>query len=335
MIIKNCITESAEETRLHYEKGKASTATEDLDRYITDPSKTKEDLIGAVNCSAGNFSRLSCVCRKKYSQQMRKQVRHIVLSLSPCDNNIDKQKLIGFVIQCLAFFEGRYYIKFAIHTDTDHVHVHILACNTSFVDGKQLEFGPNELENFKLFCNDVAEKFGIKPITQIDSSADRFEVDEAKLYTEFKVEDTPSEYNGKVPAKRTDAVSGDYWPTMPPAPTIINVILPPNMKTSIFPRDDGRYMLSSKPMAYSVENSIVSGGGISDGYFTPQYTDFGSRQQSFSGTVDTTATTEYNAGQEVSSPSETPSVSGFNIGFFMENEILVDNETGSVEFYKK
>ena len=203
------------------------------------------------------------------------------------------------------------------------------------MDGKQLEFGPGELENFKLFCNDVAEKFGIKPITQIDSSADRFEVDEGKFYTKFDVEDTPSEYNGKLPAKRTDAVSGDYWPAMPPAPTIINVILPPNMKTSIFPRDDGRYMLSGKPMAYSVENSFVPGGSISGGYFTPQYTDFGSQQQSIPGAVDATQTTEYNAGQEVSSPSETPSCSGFNIGFFMDNEILVDNETGSVEYFKK
>ena len=339
MILKNCITESAEETKRIYENGKVSTATEDLDDYITDPSKTKPEYVGAVNCSPGNFSRISRACRKKYLQQARKQVRHIVISLSPCDNNVDKQKLMDFITNCIAFFGGKYYIKYAIHTNTEHVHAHILICNTAFTDGKQLEFGADELEKFKLFCDDIADKFGLKPINQIDESSDSLEIDEGKFYTRFDVNDIVSYNDSNNKIRYSEPAEAGIMPAYAPAPTIFNIILPPNMKTSIFPRDDGRYMVSSKPMPYSLENGYKPGIGLVEGYFTPQYAGSVNNlcyaQPEYQKLIDAAPALAEEAIQAASSDQEMSIDSGFNIDYFMNNEILVDNETGRVEIHKK
>ncbi len=260
MIFKNCDTETALTTRQNLSSGKPSSAFRDIDNYMTDPKKTTSYLTGSINCAPENWEKMSVSCRKMYRQEGKKPLRHIVLSLSPCDNNIEKTTFMSFIRRVCEYFNGRYYIKYAVHTDTEHIHAHIAICNTAFVDGMQLSFGEAECNAFRDYCNRIAEEFKIKGIDKIDTSSDDpFEVNETRYYENVFFGDTPRT-GVVIPYDESDKpVIGNKINQYQPAPTIINVVLPPNAKFTVFPNNRGQYVLSSKPAPYTSEYSSCSG----------------------------------------------------------------------------
>ena len=317
--MKNCNTEKAFSTKQKIINGKPLTAFREADTYITDRDKTEDSLICAVNCSPSNWVRMSQICRKSFAKEDKKQLRHIVLSLSPCDNDIPKPRFMEYIRRVCDFFEGKYYIKFAIHHNTEHVHAHILVCNTSFKDGKQLSFGEPECSKFRQYCNTVAAEFGLKGIEKLDETdEDPFEINEAWYYEKinFPFDAKQSLYTPTVKDQTYDIDPEQLW--RPIAPVIFNLFLPMNAKFSAFPNSNGQYILSSKPVPYTAE-----------GYYTP------SEQPCYIDVQPDNVQGSYVTEPQDSVIHDAEGGIAQNISFFSENEVVIDPETGKAKIYKK
>lgn len=317
MILKNCHTEKAVETKRKLEAGEAITEISELDTYISDTAKTSPALIDGINCSPRSFPKMSYACRRQFGKEDTKQIRHFVLSVSPCDNAVDKRKLMDFTRRVCDWFGGRYYIKYAIHHNTAHVHVHILVCNTSFVDGKQLSFGETELLQLKAYCNEAAREFGLKGIDKIDEGDDPYEIDEIRYYETVtfaeKKKSAIVPYDEDKPPQPSAA-------SHPLLPIIFNVVLPPNAKVTVFPNQYGQYIISSKPIPYAFEYG-----------FSPQGNKVCSDFQPY---VQTSGYTAYE--ELVDVPAEEVEATVPNPAqYFLENEVIIDPETGATKVNKK
>lgn len=76
---------------------------------------------------------------------------HFIISF---DNiKIDNNKAILITEKLCRLFGGRFQIFWAVHQDTDNLHVHCVINSVSCMDGKKYSFGPQLLETMKQEAN--------------------------------------------------------------------------------------------------------------------------------------------------------------------------------------
>lgn len=129
--------------------------------YLCDDTKTdRGKLIETRGCSKNHVHRDMMSVKKAYHKPDGKQGEHIVLSITPDlpGNSDEKYLKIGREI---ADFFTDYQSLITVHKDTKLRHVHILLNSVSFKDGKKFSQGPKELNDFRLKCNRVLEKYDL------------------------------------------------------------------------------------------------------------------------------------------------------------------------------
>ncbi len=115
--------------------------------YITDSDKTRKDLIGTRGCSPGTWVESSRSLKHQYHKEHKKMYRHGVLGFDDTDNlTPEDAKLVGDEVAKI--FERRY-VEYAVHTNTPHLHIHFLLCNTDYKTGRQISISDSDLEAIK------------------------------------------------------------------------------------------------------------------------------------------------------------------------------------------
>ena len=108
----------------------------DLPEYVTQSNKTTQELVlgGALFPEIAAESMQSLCAAYQKTDEVK--LRHSVLSFSP-EENISVSQAKGIARQALEYYEEEYQIMAAVHTDKDHLHIHLLMNTTSYRTGKK------------------------------------------------------------------------------------------------------------------------------------------------------------------------------------------------------
>lgn len=127
--------------------------------YISNEVKS-EGLIGAQNMLLNNSFEQAMAVNRYFHNNTSKKVIHFILSFADYDT-IDPTD---------AFYEGykvcgllsEYQIKFAIHQNTDNLHIHFAMNPININDGHKFYFDDRNLYKFITGLRKIFEPYGIK-----------------------------------------------------------------------------------------------------------------------------------------------------------------------------
>ena len=132
--------------------------------------KTEPELYNAFGCNRDNFANSLLMTRKmhqkKYSRFLPKDILAQKLSISfhPEDND----KLTYADAYSMAedfahefFWKKGFEVLFAVHVDTEHVHVHFLVSNCNQKDGSSFRRGPKELVEMSRYFGEQCQRRGL------------------------------------------------------------------------------------------------------------------------------------------------------------------------------
>ena len=132
--------------------------------------KTRPDLYGAFGCNRDNFANSLLITRKmhdkKYSRYKQKDILAHKMSISfhPDDNDkltYEETDKIAREFAYKFFWSKGYEAMWAVHTDTEHIHVHFIVSNCNLKDGKSFRRGMLELKEMSQFFGEQCRERGL------------------------------------------------------------------------------------------------------------------------------------------------------------------------------
>lgn len=90
-----------------------------------------------------------------------RQVRHMILSFSK-DEVLANYKAMEYGYQICQYFGDRFQIVFALHTDTDHVHLHFALNTVSFVDGIKFSAGLSDYWRLRNYIQSIMPQWHVE-----------------------------------------------------------------------------------------------------------------------------------------------------------------------------
>ena len=132
--------------------------------------KTRPDLYGAFGCNRDNFANSLLITRKmhdkKYSRYKQKDilVHKMSISFHPDDNDkltYEEADKIAREFAHKFFWSKGYEVMWAVHTDTEHIHVHFIVSNCNLKDGKSFRRGMPELKEMSQFFGEQCRERGL------------------------------------------------------------------------------------------------------------------------------------------------------------------------------
>ncbi len=132
--------------------------------------KTRADLYGAFGCNRDNFANSLLITRKmhnkKYSRYKQKDILAQKMSISfHLDDNdkltYEEADKIAREFAHKFFWSKRYEAMWAVHTDTEHIHVHFIVSNCNVKTGKSFRRGMLELKEMSQFFGEQCMERGL------------------------------------------------------------------------------------------------------------------------------------------------------------------------------
>ncbi|SPF54362.1 hypothetical protein SBF1_750002 [Candidatus Desulfosporosinus infrequens] len=140
--------------------------------YIKNPEKTEENLISGKDCDAQTALEEMKATKEIYGKTEGRQYKHFVQSFSP-DDPLDASKAhqIGYEMAQKAF--PGYEVLVATHTDTNHLHNHIIVNSVSFENGEKYRQSTHDLQNIKELSDRICEREGLRVMTKEDQTPNK------------------------------------------------------------------------------------------------------------------------------------------------------------------
>lgn len=155
------------------EKGKYRDleARETVARYIFNPRKALSKLWGGVCVTEDVVGSMDEIA-KKFNKTEGVQLRHFVVAFRP--EEVNKPEIANEIACELARFIGReYQVAFAIHEDTEYLHIHFMQNSISYVDGHRYYGTRKEYYNLLNFAtNFLWNNYRIKLVSKPANSND-------------------------------------------------------------------------------------------------------------------------------------------------------------------
>lgn len=132
--------------------------------------KTRPDLYGGFGYNRDNFANSLLITRKmydkKYSRYKQKDILAHKMSISfhPDDNDKLTYEEVDKIAREFAhkfFWSKGYEAMWAVHTDTEHIHVHFIVSNCNLKDGKSFRRGMPELKEMSQFFGEQCRERGL------------------------------------------------------------------------------------------------------------------------------------------------------------------------------
>ena len=132
-----------------------------LMNYITQPAKTRPDLVGGFNCDWEQaFNEFNDV-KMEFDKEDGIQARHMVMSFDVNDDvTVELAKQIGDELLQHKLFEN-FQVVYAVHKDKDHIHCHLVTNSVSYEDGRKLHNTKKDLERMKQLTNQMCRERGL------------------------------------------------------------------------------------------------------------------------------------------------------------------------------
>lgn len=136
-------------------------ALRDVINYITRGYQLPDNMIGAYgvtkNCAAIEMELVS----RAYWKYSNCRLRHWVVSFSE-EDNVTLEEVRQIADRSAAFYKSRYQIIYAIHTDTDNIHVHFVMNRISYRDGKAYSGKYSDYYDYRNHLSKLCGRYGVK-----------------------------------------------------------------------------------------------------------------------------------------------------------------------------
>lgn len=134
---------------------------ETIARYITNPNKTFSGFIGVsqgVNPQdiAGSMNQVA----QQFNKTRGVQLRHIIISFLP-DEVLSPEDVYRIGCDLAGYTSQEYQTVFAVHENTDRLHIHLMFNSISFVDGHRYYGKKYEYYSFINHVKQVLHQYGI------------------------------------------------------------------------------------------------------------------------------------------------------------------------------
>ena len=127
--------------------------------YVENREKTNERLITGVNCMAQTAAEEFEAVKRQFNKTDGREYYHIVQAFSP-DNPIDFETAHELGIKLAEYFKG-YQCLVATHTNTNHIHNHIIMNSVNFETGKKFHQSANDMQMVKEYSNKLCREYGL------------------------------------------------------------------------------------------------------------------------------------------------------------------------------
>lgn len=115
----------------------------DVISYICQPSKTRSGIVGGVGVDPKNIANSMIAVSKHFKKYSRIRLHHFVISFGKED--LQSTKILPEIAQKIAAYIGsEYQTVFALHEDTENLHIHFVFNAVSYIDGKKYRGGISE-----------------------------------------------------------------------------------------------------------------------------------------------------------------------------------------------
>lgn len=130
--------------------------------YIQNPDKTDECLlVGGINCQPETAFEQMMETKALFGKRDKRQGYHIIIALPKGEGTPDQVYEIGKRF-CEEYLKGEYEAVFAVHTDKNHLHCHIVWNSVNMVTGKKYNSPKGEWKHhIQPITNKLCEEFGL------------------------------------------------------------------------------------------------------------------------------------------------------------------------------
>lgn len=123
--------------------------------YITDWYKCKSRYVFGYNvllASPKVMAEQFQIVRQIFNKETGRLIRHFIVSFSEYEP-VDTVLAANLGLEIAKYYADQYQIIFAVHEDTDNIHIHFILNTVSFIDGGKFNEGPAELRAFVDYLN--------------------------------------------------------------------------------------------------------------------------------------------------------------------------------------
>lgn len=128
--------------------------------YIQQPDKTPGGFIGCIGVDPQNIPNSMRATAAYYKKDSGVRLRHMILSFSPYEiQNPETAYQIG--CEVMAHIYGEYETAFAVHQDTDNLHIHFVFNSVSYTDGHRYSGKRGEYYSLVEEIEQILRNYGI------------------------------------------------------------------------------------------------------------------------------------------------------------------------------
>lgn len=111
-------------------------AKKDTISYILNPYKAIHGYVGGVGVCAECPSESMEIISEQFGKAQGVQVRHYIVSFAP--DELRDPEIACKIAQEISCYIGRkYQVIYAVHENTPHLHIHLIANTVSYIDGNR------------------------------------------------------------------------------------------------------------------------------------------------------------------------------------------------------
>lgn len=150
--------------------------------YVVDPTKTEDGrYVGATNCQPDYAYEQMVSTKKLFSKTDKRQGYHIIISFE--EGEVTADTAFEFVERFIDdYLQGEYEAVYAIHTNTDHIHGHIIFNSVNKITGNKYRYKKGDWAKYiQPVTNRLCEEYGLSTI-QIDETNGK----DNPAYTEWR-----------------------------------------------------------------------------------------------------------------------------------------------------
>lgn len=129
-------------------------------RYIERPCKTKTALMTGISCSPDSAGAEMAVTQKIWSKSGGRSYDHYVQSFAP-EEHVSPEEAHSIAVEWAQKEFPGFEVVVATHTDTKHLHSHILVNAVSYLDGHKIHTSRHWLEEAKRVSDEICIRHGL------------------------------------------------------------------------------------------------------------------------------------------------------------------------------
>lgn len=150
-------------------------------QYIERPCKTEETLMTGISCSPASAATEMVITKKIWGKTTGRSYDHYVQSFSP-EEKVSPEEAHAIAVEWAEKEFTGFEVVVATHTDTKHLHSHILVNSVSYVDGHKIHTSAAWLEQAKQRSDEICRSHGLT-ITRKGYDYDGFRRTEPTIWT--------------------------------------------------------------------------------------------------------------------------------------------------------